>query len=113
MREVILDGLMKVFKLIDSKYNLDFKNFEEENIESNGSINLPTTEAVNLDNKTLEAQAQLKGSVGGVQSLLEVQASYVAGTTSYESAIAILDLIFGFNRTEAVRLLGNPQNEAI
>jgi hypothetical protein len=63
MREVILDGLMKVFKLIDSKYNLDFKNFEEEAIESNGVINLPTTEVVSLDNKTLEAQAQLKGSV--------------------------------------------------
>jgi hypothetical protein len=35
MREVILDGLMKVFKVIDSKYNLDFKNFEEEAIETN------------------------------------------------------------------------------
>ena len=35
MREVILDGLIKVFKVIDSKYNLDFKNFEEEVIEIN------------------------------------------------------------------------------
>jgi hypothetical protein len=40
--------------------------------------------------------------------LLEVQASYAAGTTTYESAIAILDLIFGFRRDQAVRLLGNP-----
>lgn len=61
------------------------------------------------EDKTLDAQAVLKGSVGGVQALLEVQASYAAGTTSYESAIAILELIFGFDNTEADRLLGSPE----
>jgi hypothetical protein len=105
-REMILDGLKSIFKNIDSEIEPDFKDFEEETaLEDN--VDLP------LDDKTLESQAQLKGSVGGVQSLLEVQASYAAGTTTYESAIAILDLIFGFNRIQAVRLLGNPQKEAI
>lgn len=66
-------------------------------------------EEVKVDEKTVDAQAALKGSVGGVQALLNVQASYAAGTTSYESAIAILDLIFGFTREQAVRLLGDPQ----
>jgi hypothetical protein len=64
-----------------------------------------------LNNKTLEAQASLKGSVGGVQSLLEVQNSYSQGITTYESAIAIFDLIFGFDRNQAIRLLGNPLKE--
>ena len=80
---------------------LDFKDFKEE-------TDLENTAEAPINNETAQAQAQLKGSVGGVQSLLEVQASYASGTTTYESAIAILDLIFGFNRAQAVRLLGNP-----
>jgi hypothetical protein len=100
-REVFINGVLPVFKLINPVSVLEFEDFDKvEEIE---------TEIPVLDDTTLNAQAQLKGSVGGVQSLLEVQASYVAGTTSYESAIAILDLIFGFNREQAVRLLGNPQ----
>lgn len=34
MREIILDGLMEIFKVIGD-YNLDFKNFEEEQTETN------------------------------------------------------------------------------
>jgi hypothetical protein len=62
-----------------------------------------------VDERTLDSQSTLKGSVGGVQSILQIQASYVQGTTSYESAIAMLELIFGFSNEEAKRLLGNPQ----
>ena len=62
-----------------------------------------------LDEKTLEAQASLKGSVGGVQALLEIQSSYAAGTTTYDSAIAMLDMIFGYNKEQAVKLLGSPE----
>jgi nucleoid-associated protein YejK len=62
-REMILDGLKSIFKNIDDEIDPDFKDFEEEKaLEQN--INIP------LDEKTLESQAQLKGSVGGVQSLL-------------------------------------------
>ena len=64
---------------------------------------------VGLDQKTLDAQANLKGSVGGVQALLDIQASYGAGTTTYESAIAMLDIIFGYNAEQAEKLLGNPE----
>lgn len=103
-REMILNGLNSIFKNINEKIELDFKDFEEEKaLEQNTDVP--------LDSKTIDAQAQLKGSVGGVQSLLEVQASYVAGTTTYEAAIAILDLIFGFTREQAIRLLGNPIKE--
>jgi hypothetical protein len=100
MREIILDALNLVFKKIDPTCEIDFVNFGQENAI--------VTDAV-VDDTTASAQATLKGSVGGVQSLLEVQASYAAGTTTYESAIAILDLIFGFNRDQAIRLLGNPE----
>jgi len=102
MREIILNGLQSVFDLINNEIVLDFKDFKEE-------TELENTAEAPVNKETAQAQAQLKGSVGGVQSLLEVQASYAQGTTTYESAIAILDLIFGFNREQAIRLLGNPQ----
>jgi hypothetical protein len=103
-REIFLDGVKGVFSLIDQEIKLDFKDFEEETeLDNNdGSVN-------SVDEVTLQSQAQLKGSVGGVSSLLDVQASYLSGATSYESAIAILDLIYGFNRLQAVRLLGEPK----
>lgn len=123
-RITFLNGLYDVFKLINPDITLDFKDFEEEtNLDTNDNseakvIDLKPiaddsalTGDTLIDSKTLEAQANLKGSVGGVQSLLEVQASYVAGTTTYEAAIAILDLIFGFSRPQAIRLLGNPEKD--
>lgn len=135
MRTVIIHGLNKIFNVIDSTIELDFYDFQEETalentnnssrVKSNLTLLNPeqttqetTDEPVKqVDEATRQAQAQLKGSVGGVQSLLEIQASYVSGATSYESAIAILDLIFGFSRVEAVRLLGEPKppqnNEAV
>ena len=107
MREILLEGFSQIFKKINPLCELDFVNFGQEkaivsDVADEGGI---------VDDVTANAQAQLKGSVGGVQSLLEIQASFSAGTTSYESAIAILDLIFGFNREQAVRLLGNPQKQ--
>ncbi|KAF2337224.1 hypothetical protein [Flavobacterium daemonense] len=123
MRKVIIRGLNQVFSVIDSTIELDFKDFDEEtrlentnNTSKANSTNLsllPTDEnseeVDQFDEATKQAQAQLRGSVGGVDSILAIQASYVAGTTSYASAIAMLNLIFGFNRLQAVRLLGDPQ----
>lgn len=112
MREILLEGLGQIFKKIDPLCELDFVNFgQEKAIVSDPTEETATKDetVIGIDQATLDAQAQLKGSVGGVQSLLEVQSSYAAGTTSYESAIAILDLIFGFNREQAIRLLGNPE----
>lgn len=110
MRGVILNGLKSVFSLINPMIKLDFKDFEEEteitSVES-GVISSDLSES--LDDKTLEAQANLKGSVGSVQALLEIQASYSQGLTTYESAINMLDLIYGYNREQAVRLLGAPK----
>ena len=117
-REVILGGLSLIFKVINPDIDLYFKDFEDitidnaENVEV-GATNISTEAVPSLNNKTLEAQASLKGSVGGVQSLLEVQNSYSQGITTYESAIAIFDLIFGFDRNQAVRLLGNPLKEIV
>ncbi|MHC0441005.1 hypothetical protein [Flavobacterium sp. 3-210] len=123
MRKVIIRGLNQVFSVIDSTIELDFKDFDEEtrlentnNTSKANATNLKllpadenSEEVDQFDEATKQAQAQLRGSVGGVDSILAIQASYVAGTTSYESAISMLILIFGFKRTEAIRLLGDPQ----
>lgn len=56
--------------------------------------------------ETLQAQAALRGSVGGVQGLLAIQASVSAGTTSRDSALAMLTTVYGFTGQQAADLLG-------
>lgn len=113
-REVLIGGLETIFKTINPSIDLYFEDFEDINIDNADNVEVGATNIVpSLNNKTLEAQASLKGSVGGVQSLLEVQNSYSQGITTYESAIAIFDLIFGFDRNQAIRLLGNPLKEIV
>lgn len=65
----------------------------EENVEENVD-----------ENK--KAQAVLRGSVGGVRALLEVQQSVQAKTTDKNSAIAILENIYGFEESVATEILG-------
>lgn len=59
--------------------------------------------------ESLKAQASLRGSVGGVTGVLGIQAGVVAGTTTPESAIAILTIIYGFSDQQARALLGQPE----
>lgn len=54
-----------------------------------------------------QAQAALRGSVGGVQGILQIQQSVEAGTTDRNSAIVILMQIYGFDETTANGILGN------
>lgn len=61
--------------------------------------------------KTLEAQANLRGSVGGVQGLLAIQQGVAAGTTSIESGLSMLQIIYGFTPEEASALLGKPNTQ--
>lgn len=56
-----------------------------------------------------EAKAKLKGSVGGVQGILQIQASVAAGLTTIEAAVALLDEIYGFDAATAKRMLGKPK----
>ena len=56
-----------------------------------------------------ESQAALRGSVGGVTGIIQLQQSVSAGTTTKEAAIAILEYVYGYNRSEAQQIIGNPQ----
>lgn len=54
------------------------------------------------------AQATLRGSVGGVTSILAIQTSVAAKTTTFDSGIAMLINIFGFTEQISRDILGNP-----
>jgi hypothetical protein len=55
-----------------------------------------------------KAQAELKGSVGGVQGILSIQQSVSQGFTTIDSGSAILELIYGIDPVQARRMLGEP-----
>jgi hypothetical protein len=58
-----------------------------------------------------KAQAALKGSVGGVTALLEIQKSVTDGATDRDSALTIIEEIFGIDRELAGRMLGEVKEE--
>jgi hypothetical protein len=58
-----------------------------------------------------EAQAALRGSVGGVQGILSIQEGVSTGKTDRGAAIEILKEIYGFSEETSEALLGNPKTE--
>lgn len=56
-----------------------------------------------------EAQATLRGSVGGVTALLAIQQSVSAKTTTKEAGVAMIVNIYGFSEEIATEMLGNPE----
>jgi hypothetical protein len=55
-----------------------------------------------------KAQAELKGSVGGVQGILSIQQSVSQGITTIDSGASILEIIYGIDPVTARRMLGEP-----
>jgi hypothetical protein len=53
-----------------------------------------------------EAQAKLKGTASGTESLLSIQQSVKDGVTTYAAALTMLDELFGFDEETAKKLLG-------
>jgi len=59
--------------------------------------------------KEAEAKANLKGSVGGVQGIIQIQQSVAAGTTTQDAGIALLVEIYGFDEATSRRIIGQPK----
>jgi len=88
--------------LINRLWELGFENVE--------FIPLFTTEFT--DNSVeirQKAQAELKGSVGGVTALITLQQSVATETTSIESAVEIIKEIYGIEESTARKMLGEIQ----
>jgi len=66
-------------------------------------------DAPKSNDKEADARAQLRGSVGGVQGIIQIQQSVAQGLTDRGSAAALLELIYGFKPDQALRLLGGVQ----
>lgn len=63
------------------------------------------------DAKTLAAQAELRGSVGGVQGIIGIQGSVSRNEMTRESAQGILEVVYGFSPEQAQQILG-PEVQA-
>lgn len=57
----------------------------------------------------MQAQANLRGTVGGVEGILNIQNSVATGITEYDAGIAILVEIYGFSEAVARSVLGSPK----
>lgn len=106
----------KQIEYVDKKVKKIIEGFEPETpaIDFRGA--LPGSEgddAIDADAEAQrirsEAQASLRGSVGGTQGVLAIQASVGSGATQYDSGIAILESIYGYSTEEAKRVLGTPK----
>lgn len=106
------DERMKVQEIV----NKLMAKFQEpaENLEIVPLIEIETKaeqEEKDPDAAKKEAQAVLKGSVGGVTALLQIQQSVAAGTTQRSAAIAIIEEIYGISAEKAAEMLGTPKEE--
>ena len=66
-------------------------------------------ESTGVSQEQLQAQANLRGTVGGVEGILNIQNSVATGVTDYEAGVAILVEIYGFTDEVARRVLGKPR----
>ncbi|MCG2611506.1 hypothetical protein LZZ90_08295 [Flavobacterium sp. SM15] len=100
--------ICEAFKLIFNKFHQPINPTKNWNIIP--IIQIENTQSIDpVQAKRLEAQAQLKGSVGGVQALLQIQQSVSQGLTDLESGIVIISEIFGIESSLARQMLGNPK----
>jgi hypothetical protein len=77
-------------------------------IDVNSDSNQTGIQDGELARQRAEAQANLKGTVGGVQGILQIQQSVAQGITQKDAAIELLETIYGFDKETAQRLVGDP-----
>lgn len=100
-RQEVIEGVInEILKASGYQEELVLETFIEE-------------DAPVANDREAEARAQLKGSVGGVQGIIQIQTSVAQGLTSRSSAQALLELIYGFTPEDAIRLLGDVQEGSV
>ena len=127
-RAIILEAFEDILSYNGISLNLEFESFNpfasEDNVNisteqdsDKGSVidskSISTTNVTSTTSQTeLDAQAGLRGSVGGVQGILQIQKSVAEGLTSFDSAVNMLVEIYGFSRDVSVKLLGEKTAQA-
>jgi hypothetical protein len=108
-----------LFKELFRNYKFDINpsnnwTIKQYSLLDDGTVNYDAANPVQQTSEELDAQAirtaqaTLRGSVGGVTSILAIQASVVAKTTTLDSGVAMLINIFGYSDEVARRILGTP-----
>ena len=114
--KIVMDGINVVLNMPipEESKNILIKDNYKVSDEFLSSLFVPEV-TINNDNllgsseaqnENAEAQARLRGSVGGVQGILAIQTQVANGITSESSAIATLIEIYGFDRQTAIQVLG-------
>ena len=106
-KQMLIDKAKKVVdniegKVISTQMNVVSNIMQTSSAKAEQQMSMASEEE-------LKAQAMLKGSVGGVQGILELQKSVASGATDKAAAIAILELVYGFTNQEATDIIGNPK----
>lgn len=101
----IVDGIIK-----------EIKDEEVAAVSFNSATGMPdgvtpqgSDEPFNPDQVQLDAQAKLKGTVGGVEGILAIQKSVSEGTTDVEAAVIVVMEIYGFEEPKARKIVGKPK----
>jgi hypothetical protein len=110
--EMLFRELFRNYKIdINPSNNWTIKQYS---LLDDGTVNYDAENPIQQTSQELDAQAirtaqaTLRGSVGGVTSILAIQASVVAKTTTLDSGVAMLINIFGYSDEVARRILGTP-----
>jgi hypothetical protein len=105
-RADISEALKKIFANWHQPVMSEFKIKELQYTRPEESVKEDSSgKTKSLPPEQLQAQAQLKGSVGGVQGILSLQASVAQGITGVDAGVAILIEIYGFREDVARRML--------
>jgi hypothetical protein len=103
------------------KFNINPSNnwtIKQYSLLDDGTVNYNTLEVTKplvksdeeLNKEAIRnAQAQIRATSSGVTTILAIQASVSAGTTTLDSGIAILINAFGYSEDVAIRILGKPE----
>ena len=109
-RAVIEKSIEEIFINSENKVLAKNTNWKIKPLELgiNDTVELQDETPKNINE---EAQASLRGSVGGVQGILSIQQGVSSGTSDYDAAIEILKEIYGFTEEKAIAILGTPKLE--
>lgn len=83
------------------------KTAEQLKVQFNAWFIALAPEDEETDSVTLENQAKLRGSVGGVTGIVSILQGVAFGQISKESAIGILTTIYGLSETDANKMVGD------
>lgn len=102
----ILEGLNDLFKVNSDTIDLVFldKGQDLDNLDNKVDI-------LDIESRKslISSQTSLRASVAGIGGIIQIQQSVSAGITTYQSALSMLENIYGYSKEVSISLLGQPK----